>query len=245
MFNRADLSQFLIHLTKDGGFSEFTPYSNGFRFNEQMVRAEASLERILQTTPNPQILARSPYGYFKMKIDYPSTPRGGVNPDWIKSVCFSETPLQEIRSFYQAVAAKRNQYKKFGLAFWTDTIRSKGGNPVLYIDSRKPNLIQSLNRMLTSHQHWKDFYPFYETFGPQIIYPTKTSDFRWEREWRLAGNLNFTLEELAFGICPEDKIPKFEALSNNKIVFIDPDWDISKLKQVLSAKNAGKLLATI
>jgi hypothetical protein len=95
--------------------------------------------------------------------------------------------------------------KKFGLVFWTYTIRSNGGNRVLYIDSRKPSLVQALNKMLTSHQHWKDFHPFYETFGLQVIYPTKTSDFRWEREWRLVGNINFLLKRLLLAFAPKEK----------------------------------------
>lgn len=245
MQNRADLSQFLIHLTKDGTFSQYSPLYNGFKFAAQTVQAEPSLERIIQFTPNPQILARSPYGYFKMKIDYPTTIRGGVRPDWINTVCFSETPLHEIKSFYKSVAAKRNQYKKYGLAFWTETIRSKGGNPVFYVDSRKTNLINSLDQMLTNHGQWKELYPYFETFGPQVLYPGKISDFRWEREWRLPGDLNFNLHEIAFGICPEDKIPKFEELTSNQIVFIDPDWDMQYLRNVLINKKAVKLLEAI
>lgn len=247
MTNRADLSQFLIHLTKDGSFDFFSPLGNGHRFAAQTVQAETSLERILQVQPNPQILARSPYGYFKMKVDYPYTPRGGVNPDWIKTVCFSETPLQEIKSFYQAVAAKRNQYKKYGLAFWTETIRARGGNPVLYIDSRKPQLIQALNSMLTNHQQWKEFYPFFESFGPQVLNAARTSDFRWEREWRHPGDLTFTFNDIAFGICPDNKIQKFEALTGGQTIFIDPDWDIPTLTAYFTAKGTqgAQLLAAL
>lgn len=242
MINRADLSQFLIHLTKDGTFSDFTPYGNGFQFSSQIVQAEQSLEGIIRNT---QIAARSPYGYFKLKIDYPRTPRGGVNPDWIKTVCFSETPLHEIKSFYQATTAKRNLYRKFGLAFRTEVIRGKGGNPVLYIDSRKKNLIQQLDSMTTNHNQWKDFYPYFETFGPQVLYPANTSDFRWEREWRMPGHLNFTFNEIAFGICPEGKIAKFEALTANQVIFIDPDWDTITLKRHFQSKGANQLAAEL
>ena len=64
--NRADLSQFLIHLTKDGTYDEFIsvdgPPVPGFKITRRAVVARESLEEILQ---GRWIEARSPLGYFR------------------------------------------------------------------------------------------------------------------------------------------------------------------------------------
>jgi hypothetical protein len=93
--------------------------------------------------------------------------------------------------------------------------------------------------MLTSHQQWRDFYPFFESFGPQVLNVNRTSDFRWEREWRHPGDLFFTFNEIAFGICPDNKIQKFEALTGGQVIFIDPDWDIPTLTTYFTSKGAA------
>ncbi len=114
--NRADLSQFLIHLTKDGTYDEFIsvdgPPVSGFQIIRRAVVAKKSLEEILQRR---WIEARSPLGYFRLKINvyrerYQRVfENGGFQPDPIKVVCFSEVPLNELSSFYNAVSMKRNR----------------------------------------------------------------------------------------------------------------------------------------
>jgi hypothetical protein len=244
--NRADLSQFLIHLTKDGRYKRYIPSNKGgFYYRERIVRAEHSLKTIIG---NQRLEARSPYGYFKLKIDYPSQVRGGIDPSWVNSVCFSESPLCEIKHFYQATVAKRNEYKKFGLGFWQEKVRSAGGNPVLYIDSNKPTLLSALDAMTgVNASLFKHIMPFYDTFGPLVLHPNSVgfSEFRWEREWRLAGDFTFQWDTVAFGICPEDQIAAYEALVSNKIPFIDPDWDEQTLLSHLKQKNAIALLKAL
>jgi len=245
--NRSDLSQFLIHLTKEGRYRRYYPgWVRGHRYNDVIVRAEPSLQRILA---NQVIEARSPYGYFKLKIDYPTQVRGGVDPAWVKSVCFSESPLSEIKHFYEAVVVKRNEYKKFGLGFWQEQVRVAGGNPVLYVDSRNQPLLTSLDSMVGANaQSFQSIMPFYDTFGPLVLHPnspTGYSDFRWEREWRYHGDFNFQWEDVAFGICPANQIKQYEALAKNKIVFLDPDWDEPTLRKYLTIRKATQLLAAL
>ncbi|HEX7673536.1 MAG TPA: hypothetical protein VF412_05165 [Bdellovibrio sp.] len=246
--NRADLSQFLIHLTKDGAYENWVQVTaNGLvgydASGYTTVAARPSLIDIINTK---KIEARSPFGYFKLRINRyrPSYQRvfvnGGADPAWIKSVCFSETPLKELRNFYQTTVHKRNAYKKYGLAFWQDNVRNVGGNPIFYVDSRKTTYLQSLNQSQQSH-----FIPLMhlcETFGPPVLLTGGYSDFRWEREWRKLDSYNFDWHDVAFGICPDEEIPFFEGLASNRVVFLDPDWDEPTLRQYLSGK-APHLLA--
>ena len=254
MENRADLSQFLIHLTKDGAYDEFIfvdgPPVPGFTITRRAVVAKQSLEEILQECC---IEARSPLGYFRLKINmYREKSQrvfenGGFQPEHIKVVCFSEVPFNELSSFYNAVSMKRNKYKKYGLGFWQEKIREKGCNPIFYIDSRKPNLIEALNSMLEQESSRQfSLMPFIETFGPSVIKQAKgRSDFRWEREWRKNGSLNFENEDVAFGICSESEIPCFQSIVKNDFPFIDPDWSNEKLKNHLTNFGSQKLLNSL
>ena len=63
-------------------------------------------------------------------------------------------------------------------------------------------------------------------------------DFRWEREWRIKGDFKFNLEDVAFGLCPENKLDEYNKLSQGKFPFIDPDWGYKKLMEYL--KNEGR-----
>lgn len=235
--NRADLSNFLIHLTKEGSYEEYKPFAKNpgsFTFGDSStLNAEASLKAILSTMT---MLARAPFGHFKFQINVGyKKDRAGVPLDWLKCVCFSEAPLSELKQFYLATqdskneTLKRNKYQKYGIAFSTEFIRSKNGHPVFYFDSRRGDIVQSLNKLPYAtpglHQ-WKPLMPLFEQYGPKLHSPGDEGEinFTWEREWRIVGDLNFTLNQVAFGLCPEGKISMFEALVKNSFPFIDPDW---------------------
>jgi len=68
--NRSDLSQFLIHLTKDGAFERYTPVAGppiaGFQKSYVPVKAKESLVGILNSL---KIEARAPFGYYKLRIN--------------------------------------------------------------------------------------------------------------------------------------------------------------------------------
>lgn len=242
--DRSDLSQFLIHLTKNGNFQAFFPSpTGGYLYRQTMVNAKSSLDQMLL---NQKIEARSPFGYFKLKISFPRQNRGPVNPDWIKSVCFSEAPLQELKNFYAAVTSKRNAYQKYGIAFWADNLIGKGANPIFYVDSRKSSFLNALDQMLGPQiQHFIPVFHLYETFGPLVLGGRGYSDFRWEREWRKRGDLNFQNSDVAFGLCPENEIPYYENLVSRAYPFLDPDWDEPKIRAHLTTFGANRLLAAL
>jgi hypothetical protein len=249
--DRADLSQFLVHLTRNGSYEQYVDIGNNkytWR-NSDIIRAEDSLASILSMKPKSIIEARSPLGYFKFKIDTRWKNRGGVHPDWIKCVCFSETPLSEMKYFYRATIRKRNQYQKFGLAFWSDTIRKRGGNPVFYVDTSKKPLLGCLDTMVPSStgEQFRHMMPLMEHFGPPLYggRAVQEIDFRWEREWRIPGNFAFSLPEVAFGICPENRISEFDTRVKNVFPFLDPDWDADKIKSHLEQKGSRELLEAL
>lgn len=247
--NRADMSQFLIHLTKNGSFQVYKPFqANPEHYwfeGGDTVEAKDSLIKILN---QKVILARSPFGHFKYQIPVGHKARGMMPLDWLRSVCFSEAPLGEIASFYEATRNEKshvNKYQKYGLAFSQSLVRAKGGHPVFYFDSNNDLVVsavdkigQPINRLQT-----KSILPFFESFGKKLhSLSGGYTDYRWEREWRFVGDFVFGLKEVVFGLCPENEIDEMEKIAQNQFPFIDPSWDLGQIKYRLESKGAAELI---
>ena len=212
------------------------------------LQAADSLSSILTAAP-PTIQARAPFGIFKFLGINCGKVKKNIHPDWLKCVCFSETPLHELNGFYQATqdpknwSLKTNRYRKYGLAFEASYIRSKGGHPVLYF-ARTQTAIQGAVEALAEPNivsTTRPILPYFEPFGPLVGNPAKSIDFRWEREWRINGSLEFAYSDVSFGICDEREIPLFQNKVSNKFPFIDPDWGIQELGDYLVKNNWTKL----
>ena len=98
--NRADLSQFLIHLTKNGSFRVYEPFSKNpghylFKGGDT-IEAKDSLKKILH---HEVILARSPFGHFQYQIPVGYQSKGMMPLEWLQCVSFSETPISELSAF--------------------------------------------------------------------------------------------------------------------------------------------------
>ncbi len=253
---RSDLSNFLIHLTKNGSYElyEDYPYIRGhYQFGRSPdLMADDSLKKILSGA-EPKLEARAPFGHFKYDISIYSKARRSVPLDWLKCVCFSETPLRELRSFYRSTqqtkhqAFKANRYQKFGLAFFSNFIRSRGGHPVMYFDTSNDQVYQAVDRLADPQflTAGKPLLPLLEPFGPakkaKVRIASGEIDFRWEREWRHVGSLEFKLTDVAFGLCPAERIKELEPLGKGHFPFIDPDWDSTTLSKYLISKGRPDL----
>ncbi len=247
--NRADLSQFLIHLTKNGSFRIYEPFNKNpghylFKGGDT-VEAKDSLIKIIQ---QGRLLARSPFGHFQFEIPVGYNSKSMMPLEWLMSVCFSEAPLSELSSFYESTQIESknvNKYQKYGLAFSQSFVRSKGGHPVFYFDSNNEPVVEAVNKIgqPINRNQTRSILPLFESFGKKLHSHTSGStDYRWEREWRFVGDFVFGLSEVAFGICPENDIGNMEQIAQNQFPFIDPSWDPEKIKEVLSRKKATQLL---
>ncbi len=82
----------------------------------------------------------------------------------------------------------------------------------------------------------KSTLPLYESFGPSLYLPKREVDFRWEREWRVVGDVAFTASDVAFGICAREDITYFENLVQHKFPFVDPRDDMVAVKRKLNVE---------
>ena len=237
---RGDLSPFLIHLTRTGDLKLDKDIYSLPRDKFIQIDAKNSLQNIIQ---HRRIDAKSAFGYFNLLVPWQS-PDGRyqknqtslVKRDWLRSVCFSETPLEHIHLHMTPKYGGGNHYRPFGLAFFEKYVRGKNGNPIFYVQTTNQPFRDSFDKISTNPlaSDFKDTMPFIEGFGPPWypkIHGPKEIDFRWEREWRVAGDFSFTLSDVAFGICELADISQFESLVGNAFPFIDPTQDIQQAKQ--------------
>ncbi|MBK8201310.1 MAG: hypothetical protein IPK68_02915 [Bdellovibrionales bacterium] len=124
-----------------------------------------------------------------------------------------------------------------GACFLTEenVVRGKGGNPIFYVDTTNQSIRASLDAIPTSSicQNMRRMMPFIEGFGPPWFPGNNPSDFRWEREWRVVGDFDFQVSDIAYGICPENEIPHFETLTGNTVPFVDPTQHMELVKMKL------------
>jgi hypothetical protein len=238
--SRADLSQFLIHLTRTGSFQIYEPFRRNpghylFHGGDTQT-AKAALTSILS---EGTIRARAPFGHFKFQIPVGYQSRGMMPLEWLQCVCFSETPISELRSFYKATQqdSRINQYQKYGIAFTQAFVRSRGGHPLLYFDSYRDDAVTAINKIgePVNRAATRPLLPLCEPFGrkrsAEGVLQEGFVDFRWEREWRHIGNFRFDHTETAFGLCPANEINEMERSVSGAFTFIDPDWEPEQIRQ--------------
>lgn len=117
------------------------------------------------------------------------------------TVCFSEIPLHLI----DRLAERRGRY---GIGFTKEFLLRRGGGPIWYVENESPMAI-AINQIIeqTSDSNngrdepiW-NITPFIDVTGD---YPGGAYRFEWEREWRYVGDLDFTENDPAFLIIPEE-----------------------------------------
>jgi len=221
---RSDLSTFVVHLTKGGAGG--TPSS------------KENLEAILTSGI---IQARTPMGWTGVgKARLSATALASM-----KVVCFSETPLEHVYSLFQDIRGRSTKLSSYGVAFTRETARSRGVNPVWYVDmtpGRTWELSSALDVLrkqaaaapdgFASHPASK-ILPFVEAMG---TWPGGRKEFSWEREWRHLGDFKFAWDDVALVLCPETEIDEFEALGSYNAV--DPSWSLEKMIATIVRKRA-------
>ena len=152
-------------------------------------------------------------------------------------VCFSEVPLHQLKR----LADKRGSY---GIVFRKEFIVARDGGPILYAYQDTPHAMAM--RALIDDAVGKPDDPIWRV-APFVDQPGQYGSssyfFEWEREWRHPGNLQFNEDDPAFLIIPEDlheaaldffdNAEREQLGPNYKCPFIDPYWNLEKIKTIL------------
>jgi len=221
---RADLSTFLVHLTK----------------------GDQPKDALLSILRDHRIRAQSPMGWAKVE----ATSLGPDAEATQKVACFSETPLDQVYSLFADIARRQVKLKPYGLAFTKMVARGKGSNPVWYVDMTPGHswtICAALNSLrsdacaadeaaFVAHPATAIF-PFCEPMGTWN--GRRQHEFWWEREWRHKGDFWFGDSEIALVLAPEADHAEFEAEVPGKV--IDPSWSLERMIAKLVGLSADQV----
>lgn len=161
------------------------------RWLVHLTRSEADLISILK---DGVIEAQLPWG----------AGRNGPASDAHRSVCLTETPLHEL--------ARMTERRPWGVVFDKERLRAKfGAQPVWYV-SEPSNEWDAVEAAM--HSAWNDpaspfwlLTPFIERVRP--LGSGSPNDWRWEREWRVRGRIEFELADIAMLVADDQGAPSF------------------------------------
>lgn len=153
--------------------------------------------------------------------------------DSFKTVCFTETPLDQIHKLTSESFPRKIKLKPYGLVFWRDEMIDKGANPAIYLNGDGTSLreyllsefdrhfkgVRSLYRLSKKEDNYKEIIHYYSL----VNLMADRHDFSWEREWRHGGDFKFAFKNVV-AIVAEDS-DRFlerceEELSDNRFKFI-------------------------
>lgn len=208
---RADISPFLVHLTK----------------RTDTATAAQVLHTIIEDrriSPGAGLVSDLRFG----GVDIPLADRAR----FFGATCFTETPLSEVHCLFD-IHYRTVNLECYGLVLLKKSLLQQEVSPVFYLNNEaadKDPLAQALYQL--AHQSpdvAEKLLPLFCVFGQKLRSPGAAPqpgsvDFRWEREWRqpyYRGGVTFGVDDVFIGLCPHDEIEAFErALPGLK--FIDP-----------------------
>lgn len=204
---RADLSPYLIHLTRD--------------YEESEAR-----DNLISILFSRCIEARNPYGVACRHLEQIGC--GGRRfMESQKVACFSETPLRSLHGLIDPGIWRRYHFRPYGVAFKRTTVIDRGGNPVWYLNMYTGQggfewLVKSVNALIDevalnsaeqpdAHafavSHIARLTPFIETMGE---WGAIKKDFSFEREWRHRGDFVFEQRDVARVVVPPGETTSFK-----------------------------------
>jgi hypothetical protein len=218
---RSDLSTFLVHLTRTQA-------------------GQSAKDRLKAIIKDRRIQLGTPMGQAVSTLNAEE-----VSTDSQKCVCFTETPLENVKFMLGAIEGRRCEFEPYGVAITKRHGRKNGVNPIWYVDITPGHewLTNPLNELvkeaIKSQVPFADcpiskITPFIEQMGSGkgATGASYRKEFWWEREWRSTSSV--CLGSRLLVLCPEDEIEEFEKVKDELDVrvgasFIDPRWSLEQI----------------
>jgi hypothetical protein len=206
---RNDISPFLIHMTKNDGYSSAQEKIG-------KIFSDGYLERGKTAISTMRFAAGCDENNDKIINDY------------LSAISFTETPLNEIHTMFD-LAYRGIDLQPYGLVFIKEKLMKAGVSPVLYLNTyfEKDKTKKVVDALWGLKDHSPDqarlLFPLISTFGEQFFYD-KIEDFIWEREWRYVADQKFQFnvnDDVFLGFCPHEEISVFE-INYHPLLFVDP-----------------------
>ncbi len=175
-------------------------HGNASDLSRWLVHLTRSEEDLISILKSGRIEAPIPYGAGK---------RYSIVRNRHRSVCLTEIPLHEL--------GRMTTKRPWGIVFDKERLRAKfNAQPVWYVSDPSPQWDALNAAMQEAHSNvdspiWK-LTPFIERVRSR--HNKVPNDWRWEREWRVRGDLEFDLAEVAMIVADkEGALAFFEEVS--------------------------------
>ncbi len=232
--NRSDFSRFLVHLTRN---------SNG-------CSAKSNLINIIK---DKTIEARNHHCLFSPKLKNMDVSDRLIKS--FKTVCFTETPLDQLEKLTSDEFKRQKRLKPYGLVFWRHAMLKHGANPAIYLNGKGTGLreyllqefdnhfdgVKTVTKLKRHNDNYQDILHYYSLVNVM----NESHDFSWEREWRYSGDFQFKFHELV-AIIAEDPEGFLEDCRNelglrkskvlNRIPIIAPHWSYEEVVEEMAIK---------
>lgn len=232
---RDDISRFLVHLTRDFG-------------------GKTAEQNLLSMLKSRSIKARNPHCLFQHKFQQFNFT--DVLKKKFNSVCFTEVPFTQLQYLTAPIPGRRIELKPYGLVFRKADMLTRGASPAIYVNAKGTAIRDFLLKQFASHfqarRRFKEFSAAFKDDANSIIdyyalvnVISDTHDFSWEREWRLVGDMSFSLSELFAVVVPEPdafmdlcraKLHAKVVKELDHIPMVSPAWNAERIIEVLSVK---------
>ncbi|WP_176474697.1 hypothetical protein [Pseudoalteromonas sp. HM-SA03] len=150
-----------------------------------------------------------------------------------KTVCFTETPLDQINKLAVEDFPRRIRLQPYGLVFWRENMIEVGTNPAIYLNAEGTTLreyllsefdrqfkgVDALHKLRRNEQYYKEIVHYYSLVN--IMH--EKHDFSWEREWRHSGDFKFKYSNIVAVVAkhPDEFLKRCESeLPDKSIKFI-------------------------
>ncbi|HLP91163.1 MAG TPA: hypothetical protein VK184_21615 [Nostocaceae cyanobacterium] len=215
---REDISQFVIHLTRN----DQDDYEDG-------NTAKNNFQCIMR---DRKIIAVRPHCLFNKRLNTLST----EDKQKLNVACFTEVPLDQLHLLVREIPGREIKFEPYGFVFSKEFIIESGGQPAIYINSynRTLYLREAVDEIFKiSHKNGRFVSKIWRIL-PFINAMNEKYDFSWEREWRINGDLEFELNDLVCVILPEDKESSLKQnLAKKGIAVISPGWTYEQIANEL------------
>lgn len=209
-----DLSDYVVHFTKGGESAGYSTVMS-ILWEQRLVRGPAPFGAALRVTE----VAESQ-----------------------RVVCFSEVPI----GFLERISARRNS--QYGIGFTKRFLLDRGGAPLWYLEHGTAQQQAFLRMIEEARKRGPEAEDPVWSLTPFVDFPSGPSspykyDFRWEREWRVAADVGFEVDDVAFLLIPEENhepAASFFAEHHSEgtgpgyfCPYIDPTWSVERVQQAL------------
>jgi len=218
---REDLSRFIVHLTRDD--------------RRDFTHGATARQNFLSIYQDKVIRSYRHHCLHMHQLDgLPRKIQQAFNV-----VCFSEVPLNQVHLLTQPIEGRRTELSAYGFVFRKTFLIEKGAQPALYINGYAGNRIlrDAVNDVLDRAIAGRFQYPLWQIL-PFVNAMHERYDFTWEREWRIAGPLQFEHRDLVCVILPEKGEQKLKKrMAKAGIAVISPGWIYEQIVSELARQQ--------